>query len=139
MPKCDFNKVRSNFVEITLRHGCSPVNLLHIFITSFPKNTFEELDLKGFQKNIRISRVSLSFVSVNFYKNIFEKPYRAQMKNGHSRFSLNLFQSTLRKRIQKTYIVLNSFYDISGFGKKSYVKAWGDSNSTQIYSLRRVQ
>ena len=25
--------------QITFRHGCSPVNLLHIFRTSFPKNT----------------------------------------------------------------------------------------------------
>ena len=39
MPKCDFNKVAaSNFIEITLRHGCSPVNLLHIFRTPFPEN-----------------------------------------------------------------------------------------------------
>ena len=28
-----------NFVEITLRHGCSPLNLLHIFRTPFYKNT----------------------------------------------------------------------------------------------------
>ena len=28
-----------NFIEITLRHGCSPVNLLQIFRTSFTKNT----------------------------------------------------------------------------------------------------
>ena len=28
-----------NFIEITLWHGCSPVNLLHIFRTPFPKNT----------------------------------------------------------------------------------------------------
>ena len=34
MSKGNFNKV-----EITLRHGCSPVNLLHIFRTTFPKNT----------------------------------------------------------------------------------------------------
>ena len=26
-------------LQITLRHGCSPVNLLHIFRTPFPKNT----------------------------------------------------------------------------------------------------
>ena len=39
MPKCDFNKVASNFIEITLWHGCSPVSLLHIFRTPFPKNT----------------------------------------------------------------------------------------------------
>ena len=32
-------KLQSNFLEITLRHGYSSVNFLHIFITSFPKNT----------------------------------------------------------------------------------------------------
>ena len=42
MPKCDFSKVvkqlygnhtsaLSNFIEVTIWHGCSPVNLLHIF------------------------------------------------------------------------------------------------------------
>ena len=39
MPKIDFNKVASNFIEIALRHGCSTVNLLHIFRTAFIKNT----------------------------------------------------------------------------------------------------
>ena len=46
MPKCDFNKV-------ALRHGYSPVNLLHIFRTPFTKNTsgrpllsFERFSLK---------------------------------------------------------------------------------------------
>ena len=32
-------KLPCNFFEITLQHGCSPVNLLHIFRTLFPKNT----------------------------------------------------------------------------------------------------
>ena len=32
-------KFQSNFIEITLRDGCSPVNLLHIFRTHFSKNT----------------------------------------------------------------------------------------------------
>ena len=36
MPKCDFNKVA---IEIALRRGCSPVNLLHIFRTPFCRNT----------------------------------------------------------------------------------------------------
>ena len=35
MPKSDFI---CNFIEITLQHGCSPVNLLHIFRTPFSKN-----------------------------------------------------------------------------------------------------
>ena len=34
MSKCDFNKVAKQ-----LRHGCSPVNFLHIFTRAFPRNT----------------------------------------------------------------------------------------------------
>ena len=32
-------KLQSNFIKIPPCHGCSPVNLLHIFRTPFPKNT----------------------------------------------------------------------------------------------------
>ena len=32
-------KLQSNFIGITLRHGYSPVHLLYIFRTPFPKNT----------------------------------------------------------------------------------------------------
>ena len=32
-------KLQSNIIEIALRHGCSPLHLLHIFRTPFPKNT----------------------------------------------------------------------------------------------------
>ena len=32
-------KLQSNFIEIALRHGYSPVNLLYIFRTPFPRNT----------------------------------------------------------------------------------------------------
>ena len=38
-------KLQSNFIEITLRHGCSLVNLIHIFRTTFYKNTFGRLIL----------------------------------------------------------------------------------------------
>ena len=33
--------LQNNFTEITLRHGRSPLNLFHIFITRFPKNTWK--------------------------------------------------------------------------------------------------
>ena len=36
-----------NFIEIALRHECSPVNLLHIFKTSFPKKISGGLLLKN--------------------------------------------------------------------------------------------
>ena len=34
-----FRKCAANFQEKTLRHGCSAVNLINMFRTSFPKNT----------------------------------------------------------------------------------------------------
>ena len=43
MPKCD---LLCNFIEITLRHGCSPVNLLYIFRTPFLKIASGRLLLK---------------------------------------------------------------------------------------------
>ena len=39
-------KLLYNFIEIGLQNGCSPVNLLHIFRISFPRNTFRRLLLK---------------------------------------------------------------------------------------------
>ena len=35
--------LQSNFTEIALRHECSSVNMLHIFRTSFCRNTFKGL------------------------------------------------------------------------------------------------
>ena len=55
-------KLQSNFIEITLRHGCSPENLLFIFRTPYPKNIsgglllqikFSFNDLSGQCENIR--------------------------------------------------------------------------------------
>ena len=44
MPKCDFNKVTLiSIIEIVLHHGCSHVNLLHIFRAPFCKNTSARL------------------------------------------------------------------------------------------------
>ena len=38
-------KLQSNFIEMALWHGCSPVNLLHIFGTPSPKNTSDNEQL----------------------------------------------------------------------------------------------
>ena len=64
MSKCDFNKVARNFIEIVLWHGCSPVNLLHIFRTPFPKNTSGGLLLKS---NIFVFCVLLLLVGTGTY------------------------------------------------------------------------
>ena len=55
--------LQSNFIEVTLQHVCSPVNLLHIFRKPFLKNTSEWLllnDLKILHSLERDSLVKLS-------------------------------------------------------------------------------
>ena len=61
-----------NFMEITLRHGCSPVNLLHIFRTTFPKNTSGGLLLKLLElPKLFYSRALLANESLTTYQSFF--------------------------------------------------------------------
>ena len=41
--------VLCNFIEITIRHGCYPVNLLHVFWTPFHNKTYRRLLLKNYR------------------------------------------------------------------------------------------
>ena len=41
------SSLQNNFIEISLRHGCSPVNLLHIFRATSPRNTSGSLLTSG--------------------------------------------------------------------------------------------
>ena len=49
-------KFLCNFIEITLRHGCSPVNLQHIFRTTFLKNTSGRLFLYAGDNTLKSKR-----------------------------------------------------------------------------------
>ena len=57
-------KLQSNFIEITLRDGCCPVNLLRILRTPFLKITYERLLLlqaeELFSRTLLFSRTILS-------------------------------------------------------------------------------
>ena len=74
-------KLICSFIEITLWHGYSPVNLLHIFRTTFPKNTpgglllniiwfHDEKNLSssdiGFRLNILDLVLLKQFVAIHF-------------------------------------------------------------------------
>ena len=87
MPKCDFNKVG---FEITLRHGCSPANLLHIFRTPFLKNTSVRLLLMFvniFYKYV----LKGSFVDLYMpTQGIFDILSLKQMNHENSSFFINL-------------------------------------------------
>ena len=59
-------KLQSNFIEITLRYGFSPLNLLRIFRTSFPKNNSGGLLLENLTElPVRVLAVSCFLVKVN--------------------------------------------------------------------------
>ena len=64
MAKCDFN---CNFIEIVLRHGCSPVNLLHIFRTPILKNTSGRLLLKGTSLKFKFTSI---YWCAGFFNNL---------------------------------------------------------------------
>ena len=72
VPKCNFNKVGCNFIETALRHERSPVNLLHIFRTPFPKNTSGRL-LLYFQLHWNLIAVSCTSYSCSSLKSCFKK------------------------------------------------------------------
>ena len=78
-------KLLCNFIEITLRHGCSPVNLLHIFRTPFPKNTSGGLLVYITEHRftlIVLSNVSLCSMNlVEIYKVSFPLPDDKQLKS----------------------------------------------------------
>ena len=67
-------KLLCNFIEITLRHECSPVCLLHILRTCFPTNTFGGLlpSLRSNLPDILLENVfwiiSLNSKACNFIK-----------------------------------------------------------------------
>ena len=63
--KSDFSKVA---IEITLWHGCSLVNLLHLFRTPFPKNNTEGLALLLYQPLVASSWLIYSFFKKNKLK-----------------------------------------------------------------------
>ena len=74
-----------NFIEIAFWHGCSPVNLLHIFRTPFPKNTSGGLLVYITEHRftlIILSNVSLCSMNlVEIYKVSFPLPDDKQLKS----------------------------------------------------------
>ena len=59
MPSAISVKSLYNFIEIPLRHGCSPVNLPHTFGTAFLKNTsgglLLDINIHVFNKRIKFN------------------------------------------------------------------------------------
>ena len=92
-------KLQSNFIEIKFWHGCSPVNLLHIFRKPFSQNTSKRLLLRY--------RPICNFV---------KKKTPAQM------FSYEFCKKKIFREnalLQMFDWVLNTPYPLAGIGRKS--------------------
>ena len=83
-------KLQSNFIEITLRHGSSPVNLLHTFRTFFLENTSGWLLLSQKSSRTHISLWDiLKMIEckyVHFFRHIFQKKVPFCLWIGKSQF-----------------------------------------------------
>ena len=92
-------KLPSNFIKITFQHGCSPVILLHVFRTPFPKNTSRWLLL--YQASI--SRSNLCKVFQSKYKLTYHtqrwgilKTQHCDLINYKHHFSIRYFYLTTK-------------------------------------------
>ena len=63
-------KLLCNFIEIALRHECSPVNVLQIFKTTFPKNTSGWL-LLAVVKLLSVQSLTYLKLGINFREDLF--------------------------------------------------------------------
>ena len=86
---CWSAKLLCNFIEVALRHGCSPVNLLHIFRTCFLKNTSGWLPLELTIIISIISKTKLITTKNNCINK--DKISKSQIKVGKIKIPFKLF------------------------------------------------
>ena len=82
-------KLLCNFIEITLRHGCSPVNLLHIFRTPFTKNTCRWL-LFEVQSHDPHDNYLKSIKSEAAIHRFYAKSYSGKFRKIHGKTSMSM-------------------------------------------------
>ena len=127
--KCECEKCRSvistkllcNFIEITLRHRCSPLNLLHIFRTPFPRNTSEWLLLVIFYcfretryfiwKIVNFDEFQLPYSSIVFAKTSHRFPSYQCLQNEVWNFFI-LFRSWVICKNKKNLVSKHSIFTL---------------------------
>ena len=94
--------IQSNYIEITLRHGCSPVNLRHILRTPFPTNTS--------QRRIQTTSTSASAQVISTVLKLLKN-------TGIPVFSYKLFYSFLRpiKKVRTSSVKVCRSYSAKSF------------------------
>ena len=80
-------KLLCNFIEITLRHRCSPVNLRHIFRTPFSMNTSGWLLLYMIYHQLRLPLSWLSFLYFLWFRET--EPFKEHLEK-YENYSKNI-------------------------------------------------
>ena len=78
--KCNLNKVENNFIEIALLHGCSFVNLLHIFRTPLDGYFWTVKEITGkFMEKVKIRndkaqvKKSATLLKIYYFSSTFQR------------------------------------------------------------------
>ena len=96
-----------NFIEIALRHGCSPVNLRYIFRTPFPKNTSGRLLLWVLLLRQNHWEIIMAWVKIFF---IFQSKFHCVKSVQTRSFFWSLFSCI---RTEYGYLLRKSSYLVS--------------------------
>ena len=104
-------KLKSNFIEITLRHGCSPVNLLHIFKTPMESYFWRFVfNIRAFIEILVLLSNELGAVEIKAKWNITNKLKKSYLNNSTDVYSnddnnlCNLFSD----RLNRSMVTINS-------------------------------
>ena len=107
-------KLLCNFIDITLRHGCCPVNLLHIFKTLFSNNTSGWLLLNFWFKWKQLATTNIS-------RKAFSTQTSAWLLHWLFKFFFYIdftyltFTASFFKNQSRKWLVLNSYNLITAF------------------------
>ena len=112
--------LQSNFIEIAFRHGCCPVNLLHIFRTPFVKNTSVWLLLK-ISKSIGILYKSRDVLSKQCLKQLY-----FSFIHSYVNYANIAWTSTSKSKLERLYCCQKHaacvIYPKDRFTRKSWIK-----------------
>ena len=97
-------KLQSNFIEIKIRHGCSPVILLHIVRAPFPKNTSEGLLLKYAYK-VKANMQNFNFVFSSQWVKYGKVKKKWPSKSIRSKYFVVSVQNHLNNNYHKLYTI----------------------------------
>ena len=130
-------KIRSNFIEITLRHECSPVILLYIFRTPFSKKTSGWVILNQVTclANVRSKTDFVEDFRNCTVLSLYSKNRLIQTKRKPCFILKNRSIETSLLLVQTTCFLIGTFQTLNLFKTKSFNKKKCSAPQQETYRL----